>query len=411
MLHSSKDLLQDLLRLSSVNPTFGSGSKQELGESALADFLIDFFQTQGWPWLRQSVHPGRDNCLALVTRNPSERSEPLLWQAHQDTVGTEGMTIDPFGGAHHDGRIWGRGACDVKGGLAAMLAAASRLSKQETHQRPNILLAFTVNEEAGFTGSRALGHIWDDSVSIEQLGALSGPLSIDQLRTYRPARAIVAEPTSLNVVVAHQGVVRWRCSTQGRAVHSSRPDEGVNAIYTMSSVVQAIETLHLERLSQGKPHPLCGTPSVCVSTIHGGTGVSTVPDHAVIDIDRRLSPDEHPQAAIQELIEWVSERLPTSEAVVDHQPPWLQSSGLDNTDNQSWAAELSEVVSGFNLPCQHLGEPYCTDAPALAACGIPTVVWGPGAIAQAHTDDEWIEVAELELAEEILVKLGATALD
>ena len=226
-----------------------------------------------------------------------------------------------------------------------------------------------------------------------------------------PDAAIVAEPTEFNVVVAHQGVVRWRCHTIGRAAHTSRPDAGVNAIYAMAQIVQAIERYHAELSDSAPEHPLCGRPSVCVSTIHGGVGINTVPERATIEIDRRLGPDEQPDAAYDELVRYVAENADVGRCRVEHDPPFMQSSGLSDKHNRPLAERLAELVresrpQRANWSACRIG----TDAAAIAAAGVPTVVFGPGSIAQAHTADEFIEVDELQLATEIFHRIASDGL-
>ena len=249
--------------------------------------------------------------------------------------------------------------------------------------------------------------MWDAAVEIGDLGAISGPLDIRRLRELTPRRAIIAEPTSLDVVVAHQGVVRWKCATHGRAAHTSRPDEGVNAIYAMSRVVQAVEQHHREVLSSRDPHPLCGTPATSVSTIRGGTGTNTVPAETVIDIDRRLAPGEAPESAYRELVRIIEHSVQDTGAEVTNESPWLQSQGLSDQLNGSLAEQVVRAVESQGSASQIVGAPYGTNAAAYAQVGIPTVVFGPGSIEQAHTKDEWIDTAELSRAVEVLYQLGA----
>jgi acetylornithine deacetylase len=248
---SEQDLLQKLIRISSVNPAFAGDSPQGGGEADLANFLADLLEANRWPWLRQTVHPGRDNLIAVVRgSSPEADSDVSLWEVHQDTVGIEGMRIDPFAAEAKEGRIWGRGACDVKGGMAAMLTALTRAQQTPAQLRSTIVLAFTINEENGFTGAKALGRLWSqDETDLTDLGEITGPLSLEELQSLRPRQAIVAEPTMLSVVVAHKGVVRWRCCVRGRATHSSQPEQGVNAIYAMAQVVRSIERFGREVLS------------------------------------------------------------------------------------------------------------------------------------------------------------------
>lgn len=402
-----KDLLRNLVRIPSVNPALCVDQNLGGGEARLTEFLENFFEMNRWKWLRQVVHSGRENLVAVCPGGSA--AGVMLWEAHQDTVGVEGMSIDPFAATEQDGRIWGRGACDVKGGMAAMLAALIRLQSMPLAKRSKIVLALTVNEECGFTGAKALSQLWplaDDSVVRAEV---TGTLSLAELMELKPARAVVAEPTDLQVIVAHKGVVRWRCRTRGRAAHTSQLDLGVNAIYAMTKVVAAIDRFHHEVLAQRSPHPLTGGPSACVSTFHGGTGVNTVPDEAVIDIDRRLAPGETPQGAYQELIEYVAAHAPPGEATTEHDPPWLESGGLDDRENLPWAERVAAVIRTKGNDCRLLGAPYATDAAAIAALGIPTVVFGPGSIAQAHTADEWIDIAELSRAVDIFCRIACDA--
>lgn len=394
------DLLQQLVRISSVNPAFTSDGSG--GEAKLTGFLQSLLEDLGRRWLRQTVHPGRENLVAIF---PGTTDDVMLWEVHQDTVGINGMKIDPFGGEQRDGRIWGRGACDIKGGMAAMLAALARFQDQPEPQLPTIVLGLTVNEECGFSGAAALSSLW----SQQPTGELSGSLDLAELLELRPSRAIVSEPTLLDVVVAHRGVVRWNCHAHGRAAHSSQPEQGNNAIYAMADITLAIEQYHLQELSQREPHARCGRPTVCVSTITGGCGVNTVPDHVKVTVDRRLSPGESAQAAYEELVAYIAKRATREGASIEHETPWIESSGLEDHHNQAWAEQVASVVRGLGRSSELVGVPYGTDAPAIAADDLPTVVFGPGSIDQAHTDDEWLAIDQLSQATEVFYRLACGA--
>ncbi len=464
-----KTLLQNLIRIPSVNPAFGTA--EQGGEAALTSFLQDFVDRQGWPWLRQTVHPGRDNLVAICQPTQPDGSV-LLWEVHQDTVGVRGMRIDPFGAEESEGRIWGRGACDNKGGLAAMLAAAVRA--QAMPAGPTIILACTINEEHGFTGARALAQIWArDGADVRPPPQTTGPLRCEVLRQLLPAAVIVAEPTQLQVVVAHKGSLRWRCHTRGLAAHSSQPERGRNAIYLMARVVTAIEAYQQEvlhprsaaalrvaneedlcrpgagqrptgaglpsgsshrqaapRPSRGQAPPSCGRSTVCVSTVQGGVGINTVPDQATIEIDRRLLPGESPAVAYQELIDYVAEKChawtaqadgPGSRSLsdagtsppvslIEHEPPTQQSAGLSGGLNQDLGNRLAAIVQAGGAAGELIGVPYGTDAWVFDKLGWPTVVCGPGSIDQAHTDDEWIAIEQLEQATEVFYRVACGGL-
>jgi acetylornithine deacetylase len=398
------ETLQRLIQTPSVNPMGQEVVGANYGESRLTDFLVQLCEQQGWRWLRRQVHPNRDNLLALNEGFPSpqEGGELLLWDVHQDTVPADGMTVNAFAGERRDGRVYGRGACDVKGSMAAMLSALSRLSELSEPSpspslegrgsrtvRPTIVLACTVNEECGFTGAQDLSRMWSDTP--EAAAFLPRP----------PDAANVAEPTGLNVVVAHQGQVRWRCHTIGRAAHTSRPDAGVNAIYAMARIVQAIERYHVELSTRAPEHPLCGRPSVCVSTIRGGVAINTVPERATIEIDRRLAPGERPEVAYRALIQHIGTSVDVGRCEIRHDPPFMQSMGLSDVSNRHVADRLASVVRDEGRACEIVGVPFGTDAAAISAAGVPTVVFGPGSIEQAHTADEFISIDELQLATEV----------
>jgi acetylornithine deacetylase len=370
------------------------------GEGRLTGVLIEVCRQQGWQWSRHEVHAGRDNLLAVIVGDPPtwEGGELLLWDVHQDTVPVDGMTIEPFAGDIRDGRVYGRGACDVKGSMAAMLAALSR--RQGSRGCPTIVLACTVNEECGYTGAQELSRVI----------TRAGMPAATELIPRPPDAVVVAEPTGLNAVVAHQGQVRWRCHAFGRAAHTSRPDAGVNAIYAMAQIVQAIERYHRDLASNAPEHPLCGRPSVCVSTIRGGVGINTVPEQATIEIDRRLTPGESSEAAYLALNRYIAEHAETGRCRVVHDSPFMQSNGLADDGNRPLAEHLAGIVRGHGRESRLIGVPFGTDAAAISAAGVPTVVFGPGSIDQAHTADEFISIEELSMAAEIFEHIACHGL-
>jgi acetylornithine deacetylase/succinyl-diaminopimelate desuccinylase-like protein len=400
------EIAQALIAISSVNPRLASPGDSGAGESGMTAWLSEFCEAGGWPWAIQPVHPGRANFIALV---PGGSSPAMLWEAHQDTVGVQGMTIPPLMGEVRDGRLHGRGACDVKGPMAAMLAALRRVSQAPKGDRPPILFAATVNEECGFTGARALADIWRQPASLTNSAPVietSGGLTLAELQSHRPVAALVAEPTELDVVVAHRGVVRWRSVVRGRAAHSSRPDAGLNAVYAMADVVRAIDRYHREELFPRGADPQCGPSTVSVTTIAGGSGPNTVPDYAVIDVDRRLTPAEEPEAAYRELAAHLAVTVDLGGCTLEHEPPWMQSRGLESGANGAWAERVAAAVRSAGAASALKGVPYGTNAASIAAAGIPTVVFGPGSIDQAHTADEWIAVDQLHAAVDALERIA-----
>lgn len=370
-------LLRDLVQVPSVNPMGRPLSGPEVLETALSRFLEGFFQALGVPVQRQEIAPGREN---LIVRYDAPKSGPvLLFDVHQDTVPTDGMTVDPFL-AHIEGnRLYGRGSCDVKGSMAAMLSAFGRLVRERPPESASVILACTVDEEYTHIGSSRLAG--------EPVGA---------------DLAVVAEPTRLDVVNTHKGAVRWKIQAHGRACHSSTPHLGVNAIYRMASVVSALSEYACQ-LSGSPPDPVLGPPSLSVGRIEGGTSANIVPDLCSVEIDRRVIPGEDPSQVPGLVLEFLQEKLGPLEGV-EFLPPWVNMPALrpQPAESDRWLPGLKAAVEKVRGHAPEVrGVPFGTDAGPLGASGLPCYVFGPGDIAQAHTEDEWIDLDEVKLASEI----------
>lgn len=385
--------LSDLVALPSVNPMGKPATGPEFFEYRVTQYLERLFRSWNLPVQRQTVEPQRDNIVVRLDGAvpPDQGGQVILFEAHQDTVPVVGMTIEPWTPVVRNGRLYGRGSCDIKGGMAAMLGAFARLVEERPAGMPTVLLACTVNEEHGFSGATALTRLWTEPGSIFP-------------RT--PDAIVVAEPTELQVVVAHKGVVRWRCHAHGRAGHSSQPHLGVNAIFRMAPVLAALERYQLEVAPHVGHHPLCGAPTLSVGTINGGLSVNTVPDRCTIEIDRRLIPGERPDKAAQHVIDYVAEQVKDA-AGIEHDPPFLIGVGLSENKSGPLADALVATVRSLEIPCQKIGVPFGTDAAAFGAAGVPSVVFGPGSIDQAHTADEWLDLSQLAQASEALYRFGA----
>lgn len=379
-------LTQCLVRIPSVNPMGHQVDRPEIQlEIRLTNHLEDLFRELGVAYERCEVAPGRDNIVACL---PGNSEKIIVLEAHQDTVPVEGMTIEPFGAHLVENRIYGRGACDVKGGMAMALTVLSRLKENPNESQPTVLVACTVNEECGFTGARHLAEWWHSGQS--------------KLVTGLPDAVIVAEPTLMNVVVAHKGVVRWRCHTHGTASHSSNPAGGDNAIYRMADVLAAIREYERTVLATPAQEGPLGQPTISVGTVEGGVSVNTVPDHCTIELDRRLVPGQSQEEARQDLIRFIAQRVDDANKVT-HDPPYMSSPGLPLTmANRVLAERISAAAGQFGVASEHHQVAYGTDSPAYHAIGIPTVVFGPGSLLQAHTKDEYIEIDQLYKATDIL---------
>jgi acetylornithine deacetylase/succinyl-diaminopimelate desuccinylase-like protein len=391
-------ILADLVRRPSVNPMGRDVSGPEYLEGRVTEWLVQRFTAAGLPWARQPVAPGRDNFVARLEATVPD-APVLLWDAHQDTVPADGMTVEPFVPAVRDGRMYGRGACDVKGGMASMLAAMDRLCAGP--RTATIVFSATVNEEFGFSGAKVLTRLWSDD-PLEP-----GDAAARELVGGRPALAIVAEPTGLDLVTQHKGAVRWRVRVYGRACHSAYPERGDNAIYHAGRVIGALETLAAE-LSRRHPDHACGPPTVNLGTVRGGVGVNLVPDLVVLEIERRLLPGEDPAAARDGAVERIAAACPGVR--IEHEPPFLESGGLtDATATPAVATWFTGLERGARQRGggQRIAARYGTNASVLAAAGVPAVVFGPGSIEQAHTADEWIDLAQVDAAAAVLRDLVA----
>lgn len=385
-------LLQQLVAIPSVNPMGRSVTGPEYLETRLTAFLAGFFRDLGVRYETIEVLPGRSNVIARF-ENPGARATILL-DAHQDTVPIDGMTIPPFEAAVRDGRLYGRGACDVKGGLAAMLAAFARLVTQRPPQAANVIMSCTCDEESTAQGVMDLARLWSDPSRHSDL--ISGP----------PDLAVVAEPTDLHIVVAHRGATRWKIQTIGKACHSSRPHEGINAIYRMADVLKVIEDFADALPGMVPAHPLCGPATLSVGRIEGGISVNTVPDECSIELDRRVLPGEDGVKVMQQVEEYLRHRLDVDFKML---PPWIIGQSLSDHNNGPWADQLMRVITRRVGPREKVGVPYGTNASRIAATNVPAVVFGPGSIHQAHTCDEWIDIAELRQASEIYFDFCAQA--
>lgn len=351
-----------------------------LYESRVTAFLEHELRNMPCEFRRQTVQPGRDNLIATYTP-PGPAPFTVLFEAHQDTVPVDAMTIEPFGAMIEGGRLYGRGSCDVKAGVAVMLSALRRLVKERPPGSAKVIAAFTVDEENGGLGIQELMK--------------SGT---------RADCAIIAEPTLLNIVNSHKGVARWALETTGTACHSSRPELGVNAVYRMANLLRGIEE-YAEKLRSLPTHAELGPRTLSVGRISGGVSPNTVPDRCIASLDRRLLPGETYESATADLNSFLR-TLPGVNypfSLTSSSPGCLPLSPELSVDFvQRFGSTINSVVETHKVH----SVPFGTDASTVAAAGIPALVFGPGDIAQAHTKDEWIDLAQLEPAAEILFRFA-----
>jgi acetylornithine deacetylase len=377
-MHETARLLRDLVRLPSVNPMGRDLHGDFLYEHRVTAYLEQFFRELGVPFERQSVAPQRENIVARF--EPPGAKRTLIFEAHQDTVPTDNMTIDPFGGVIDGGRLYGRGACDIKGGMAAMLGAFAQLAREKPSGASSVLMACTVDEEHTFLGVQRF------------------------VKGLKADGAVVAEPTNLHIVHSHKGVVRWSLTTAGKSCHSSRPELGVNAIYHMARVLPHVEE-YARNLQATRRDALLGPATLSAGRIEGGTSVNTVPDRCTVEIDRRLIPGEDPAAALEDFIAYLRQNVPAG-VEWSCTAPWLRMPALPPQADSAVARDLGRAIDEVTGKHEVQVVPYGTDASTIAEAGVPSVVFGPGDIARAHTCDEWVPLDEVERASEILYRLA-----
>ncbi len=388
--HELANLLARLIQIPSINPMGRAEAPPEVFyEHRLTDFLEGWLRKKGLRPFRQEVAPLRQNLIA-VYEPPVAPTRTILFEVHQDTVPVEGMTVAPFGGEIREGQVFGRGACDVKGGMAVMLGTLERLQRDRL-PGARVVLALTVDEEHTFLGAQRL--------------MLHKGSDLTDLCGARPDLAIVAEPTDLHIVNAHKGVARWLLSTKGVPCHSSRPNMGQNAIYRMAKVLALLEA-HAAALSSRPGDPLLGPGTLSVGRIQGGISVNTVPDLCSIEIDRRIAPDETPAMADSMLRMALETGLSGWPDWLDLPKAWMSCPGLDGPKQHIAREALAKALLHCGMEPVIEAVPYGTDASTIAEAGIPTVVFGPGDIRLAHTAAESIPIASLGRAEEVLMALA-----
>jgi len=359
------DLLARLVATDSVNPAYGGP-----GEAGVAGLVSGFFQAAGLESFRQPVHPGRENVVAVLPGR--DRSRRLVLEAHMDTVSAAAMSVPPFEPEVRAGRLHGRGACDTKAGLAAMMQAVADLRAAGTVPACDVCLAAVVDEEHAFTGVLAL---------LEGLAAEA---------------AVVAEPTSLRIVTATKGVLRFSIRVRGRAAHSSRPELGVSAISTAARLVLAIEEAHASLAAVR--HPLLGSATGSIGTIQGGVQINIVPESCVLAVDRRLLPGELAEAVLEDYRRLAARVAGAGACRVEIEPPLLCDEALETESGSPIVRAAAAAAAGLGLPPEPMGVPFGSDASKFARRGVAAIVLGPGSIDQAHAADEWVAVEEVRTA-------------
>jgi acetylornithine deacetylase len=349
------------------------------GEGACAHRLAEILEGWGFRVTEQEVAPGRWNVVARI--GPAGRT-PLVLNGHLDVVGVEGMTHPPFAPEERDGRLYGRGSADMKGGVAAMCVAAARAAARGA-LASEVLVAAVCDEEFASIGTAAL---------------LAGGVVA--------AGAVVTEPTRLAVVPVHKGFAGIEVTLTGRAAHGSRYDLGRDANRDAAALLMAVDRFEREQLAM-RTHPRLGRASIHAGMVTGGTGWSTYAAQCVVRLERRTLPGEDTAQALAEieaLCAHVAAERPGMAAtarVVFAQPPLA----LPEEAPLVGALQRAGVAAGETLALDGLS--CWTDAALFQGAGIPAVCFGPGDIGVAHAATEWLPVDELHRATAVLEALCA----
>lgn len=367
------ELLRQLVAIDSINPDLVPGGA---GEQKIAHFVADWFERAGLDVVWDEAAPGRPNVIGIARGSGGGRS--LLLNAHMDTVGVVGMERphDPY---MRDNRLYGRGAYDMKGGLAAIMAAGAAAKKRGL--RGDVIVTAVVDEEYASIGTSSIVKRW------------------------RTDAAIVTEPTELNICTAHKGFAWLDVETEGIAAHGSRPDLGVDAIVKMGKVLVGLEELD-RSLRTAPSHRLLGSGSVHASLIQGGQELSSYPKHCLLSVERRTVPGETLQKVGTEL-PGIFERIAATDSTFKARvkTSMVREPFEVSLDEPIVRTVQSKATAILGREPGEIGQTGWMDSALLSAAGIPTVVFGPGGEG-AHAVVEWSNLEHVERCAEILAAVA-----
>jgi acetylornithine deacetylase len=369
-------LLRDLVAIDSVNPTLVPGAA---GEAEVARLVAVEMRSIGLDVETQQVAPGRPNTIGVLEGRREGRT--LMLCGHLDTVGVAGMA-QPFVPIEREGRLYGRGAQDMKGGVAAMIGAARAIAESGGLESGRLIIAAVVDEEHSSIGADALVAEWTADA------------------------AVVTEPTNLEIAVGHKGFAWVEVEVLGKAAHGSRPGEGQDAILRMGRVLRHLEALDRD-LQARTPHALLGTGSLHASIIEGGRELSSYPDRASLQLERRTLPGDAPSTAVDEV-----------QSILDGlrlEDPTFRASARAMFGRSAYELaadhELPQTLAAVSAvsrdhPRPHIGgASFWTDAAVLGHAGIPSVLFGPGG-AGLHSTEEYVNIADVIRCRDVLAELA-----
>jgi acetylornithine deacetylase len=337
-----------LIRIESVNPDLaGEGS----GEGPIAEHIGRYMTRMDLEVRYQEIKPGRFNVIGIL--KGSGKGKSLMLNGHTDTVGITRMDINPLDPVNKDGKVYGRGSFDMKGGLAAMMMAVKALRDGGLRPRGDVILTFVADEEYFSLGTEIL------------------------VKEYSADAAILCEPTDLKICVAHKGFAWIRVEVFGRAAHGSRPDKGIDAIVKAGKLLSRIDELGKEVLVQ-KKHPLVRSPSIHASLIKGGTELSTYPDYCVIELERRLIPGETVRTVSEEMQSLIDDLGSKDDQFKANYEVSFSRPPLEVDRDHEIVRALTKAYSRtINQDPKYIGVSGWMDSAILAEAGIPSVIIGP----------------------------------
>ena len=367
-------LLRDLVAIESVNPALSPGGA---GEAAIAEHVAVVMRRAGLDVAVTDAAPGRPNVVGVLEGRAPGRA--LMLCGHLDTVGVEGMR-EPFTPVVRDGRLYGRGAQDMKSGVAAMIDAAARLAVRGGLPSGRLVVAAVADEEHASLGADAL------------------------VRDHAADGAVVTEPTDLRMATCHKGFEWVEVETRGRAAHGSRPADGRDAILRMGRVLARLEAGEA-RLAAGPSHPLLGPASLHASTISGGREFSVYPDRCRLSFERRTLLGEPPDAGLAEargILDALARDDPEFEGSarpIFTRPPHELPAG------HPLCRALARVLERWGESAEPTGMSFWTDAAILSRAGTPAVLFGPRG-AGLHSREEYVEVDSVLTCRDVLIDLA-----
>lgn len=374
---SLTDLVSNLIAIPSVNPAHSS-DPSITGELKMADHLTQLMKNRGLE-VERRFPVGQDRPAVIGRSQPANVTATLMVEMHLDTVGVADMRIDPFHATIKEGRLYGRGSCDMKGSMASFFHALTPARIDSLSQRGiQLWVVGAPDEETGLGGSIKL--------AAEGLGA---------------DFAIILEPTRCLPVIAHKGALWYEVILRGRAGHGSQPEKGVSTNAALATFLPALFAIH-QKLADTYTHPLLGSSTLNIGKIDGGQTYNIIPERTLLQLDRRVIPNEPATLFPQQVNALIADMVSRGLLLDGDCPLSCETTPFATQADSPLVKALQQSIEHISgEPALPFGTSWVSDAsPFSQTCG-QTLVFGPGDIAQAHTEDEFIEISQLERAAEI----------